>query len=69
MTPKPAPNLTFNVTMKKRMIEHLDKMVIESGCSTRSEYLRGLIRDDARVRGVSLVPARKKKTTKKKTKR
>jgi metal-responsive CopG/Arc/MetJ family transcriptional regulator len=57
-------NITFNVTMKERMIKYLDRMAKECGCSTRSEYLRNVVRWDAESRGIKLEPKpRSKKVT------
>lgn len=52
-------NVTFNVTMKERFVAFMDRLAEESGCSTRSEYLRVLVRRDADRLGISMTAKKK----------
>ena len=51
---------TFNVAMKRTFIEFIDEMCYAAGFSSRAEYLRALVREDAELRGMALEKKKRK---------
>lgn len=59
-TKKAPDNVNVNVNMKPRMVEIVEELRIETGCSTRAELVRLLVREEAKRRNIPLTKKRKR---------
>lgn len=59
-TKKAPENVNVNVNMKPRMVEIVEVLRIDTGCSTRAELIRLLVREEAKRRNIPLTKKRKR---------
>lgn len=59
---KNAPeNVNVNVNMKPRMVEIVELLRVDTGCSTRAELIRLLVREEAKRRNIPLTSKKRKR--------
>lgn len=63
-------NHNVNINMQDAMVAALDQLVLATGCSTRAELVRMLVREESVRRGIEVgsQPRKKKATTARKRK-